>query len=107
MKGVHHTIIIQQNQIVPDCLLISLFDSVHQTSLSTLEKWAESRREHKLLVLNGRCGDWYLCGWGTEHSLWYWSLALEEDIEEGCMAPVVEEMAEGDETEEEEVGRGT
>lgn len=94
-------------ELAQECLLMSLFDRIPQTSLSTLEKWAEFRREHKLLVLKGRWGDWYRCGWGTEHSLWYWSLALEEDLEEGCRAPVVEEMADGDETEEEEVGIGT
>ncbi len=27
------------------------------TSLSRLEKWAEPRREHKLLALSGRCGE--------------------------------------------------
>lgn len=76
-----------------------------QTSLSTLEKWADPLREHKLLVFKGRWGDWNR--WGADRSLWYCSLALEDDMEEGWGAPGVEEMTDGDETDEEDVGGGT
>lgn len=79
----------------------------HQTSLSTLEKWAEPLREQRLLALRGRWGDWgNLWGWGTERNLWYCSLALAEAMEEGWGAPGVDETTEGEDTEEEEVGGG-